>query len=394
MWIQRHRPEAFAQARRIFNVNSYVGFRLTGSYYVDYGMATWFGGLYSHARGGWDAAKSAELGIPVEWLPPIFPADAVIGGVTGPAAEETGLAKGTPVVAGTGDMYLAMLGTGATEPGEAIVYYGTAGLLLRGIRPIAEVFGRPFLPEPGELADLAAYIQATGEAVRWFTELSAPASDGDFANRYALLDEQAARVPPGSDGVLVMPHFLGERSPGFRPDALGCVYGLRPHHGRGHVFRAILKSFGLAMRHALHLNPTGAPGPGRLYAIGGGARSSLWRQVVSDILQCEQVYIPKASGALGAAFLSGVGCGRFSGFGQIGECWLDERQVCAPRAELAGAYDDVFGAYLDLYTALGSMSGAARRRPRVMSFRLAGTGKEVRLRDGHTVAWENAGRST
>ncbi len=364
VWIQRNRPDAFARARRVFNVNSYVGFRLTGAYYVDYGTATWFGGLYSHSRGGWDEAMAARLGIPVEWLPPILPADAVVGTVTRRAAEETGLPKGTPVVAGTGDMYLAMLGTGAVEPGEAIVYYGTAGLLLHAIRPIARVFGRPFLSEPGHLAVLAAYVQASGEAVRWFAEMTAPAGEvsvgAGYTERYPLLDELAARVPPGSDGVLVMPHFLGERSPAFRPGARGCVYGLRPHHGQGYVFRAILEALGFAIRHALQETPARPPGLARLYAIGGGARSPLWRQVVSDILQREQVYIPKASGALGAAFLSAVGCGHFTDFGQIRKGWLDERQECKPQAELADAYDGAFSAYLDLYETLGSMSGAAR----------------------------------
>lgn len=365
VWIQRHRPEEFARGRRIFNVNSYVGFRLTGTYGVDYGMATWFGGLYSHALGGWDEVMAADLGIPIEWLPPILPADAVTGTVTGWAAKETGLAKGTPVVAGTGDMYLAMLGTGAVEPGEAIVYYGTAGLLLRGIRPIAQVFGRPFLSEPGELAVLAAYVQASGEAVHWFAEMINPDSqastEGGYTERYASLDERAARISPGSDGVLVMPHFLGERSPGFRPEARGCIYGLRPHHSQGHVFRAILEAFGFAIRHALLETPPGPPGLGRLYAIGGGARSPLWRQVVSDILQREQVYIPKASGALGAAFLAGVGCGRFTDFGQIREFWLDEKEDCGPRVELASVYDEKFSAYLDLYETLESMNGASRR---------------------------------
>jgi xylulokinase len=359
VWIKRNHPELLAQTRMILNAHSFIAYKLTGAYSIDFATASWFGGLYDYAGKGWDVERCAQVGIREEILPQIVPADALIGVVTSAAAEETGLAENTPVIAGSGDMYLALLGTGAVNQGDAIIYYGTAGLFLLGVRPFMQVIGRPFLESRGEIALLIAYIQASGEVVRWLNRLvkgnvNAP-FDPTSVSEYASLDELASQISAGSDGVLVMPHFLGERSPGYRPQARGCIFGLTPEHTVAFIHRAVLESFGYGIRHALMGYPLERASVRQVFACGGGARSPLWRQIISDILGMRQSYTPKGSSALGAAYLAGQGIGTFSGWDVLQKEWLRDKIETIPDNKTRQVYDKYFENYLVLYESLTSM---------------------------------------
>ena len=151
--------------------------------------------------------------------------------------------------------------------------------------------------------------------------------------------------PPYNDAV-------GQRSPEFNPQASGVFYGLRKGHTRGHLYRAILESFGFNIRHGLEsFYPQGHPIK-RLIATGGGARSPLWRQIVSDITGMSQEYVPEADAPIGCAFLAGLALGWFDDFQALQKDWVKVKAITLPDPKASEKYETAFQIYLELHTAL------------------------------------------
>ena len=162
----------------------------------------------------------------------------------------------------------------------------------------------------------------------------------------------AESVPPGSEGLVLLPYFLGQRSPEFNPRASGVFFGLRKGHSRNHLYRAILESFGFNIRHGLEsVYPQGHPIK-RLIATGGGARSPLWRQIVSDITGLSQEYVPEADAPVGCAYLAGLALGWFEDFKPLQDEWVRVDAITHPDPNNADRYEAAYQIYLELHTAL------------------------------------------
>ena len=348
LWLKVHEPGVFAQTQAVLSAHHYVVYRLTGHLAVDYDSASVYGAVFDASAGKWRADVCESLGIPVEMLPQPRPATHVVGQVTRAAAQETGLAPGTPVIAGSGDTFPTIVGAGAVEPGAALISFGTTGLLLLVGRPLEEVTDKVhFGPGPnGESPAIrwAANVLTCGRAVQWFRDRFAPESD------YSALDDDAAQVPPGSDGLIALPHFLGRRTPTPDPRARGAYVGLTLVHTSAHLYRALLESFGYALRQGFE------PERGqvrRVVATAGGARSRLWRQIVSDILDMPVEYSPQSGGALGIAYLAGYATGCFSDLSTIRNQWLGPPEVTSPHPGARAVYDRLYGVYSALDEELG-----------------------------------------
>jgi xylulokinase len=216
---------------------------------------------------------------------------------------------------------------------------------------------RGLAPQDGYIFDYPSYCLTVGDAVRWFRDEFAQAEmalqgQPGAPSAYAQLDEQAARVPPGSEGIILLPYLLGQRSPVFDPYASGVYFGIKKAHTRGHLFRAILEAFGFSIRHGLEsFYPNGHPLT-RLVATGGGARSPLWRQIVSDISGLRQEYIPDSDGPLGCAYLGGLALGWFNDFEVLKTQWVKASGVTEPNPETREQYDRAYRIYAELHTAL------------------------------------------
>lgn len=356
LWFRRHEPQLFARTAMLFNAHSYVIFRLTGRYTVDHLTAHAFGGIYSRAQGGWLDDVAERLGIPIRILPPSYGPAEVVGYVTKQAARATGLAEGTPVLAGTGDTYFSLLGAGLIGAGDAMVYYGTAGLVIALTSDLEDTISGT-VPDV-ELATVpAAYLLTSGELVRWFRD-QLGGREAQIGSRlgvscYQLLDRQAEAIPPGSEGLVVLPYFQGQRSPVFNPLARGVFFGLTMSHTRNHLYRALLESFGYGCRHGLEEGlPNWRSVVRRLVATGGGARSETWRQIVSDVLGMRQEYAACADAPLGGAFFAGYGVGLFESFQVIRDQWLQSTAITDPIPANQEVYDRLFPIYRDLHQAL------------------------------------------
>ncbi len=215
--------------------------------------------------------------------------------------------------------------------------------------------------EDGYLFYYAAYSLAVGDAVKWFRDVfGQPEVDAARARRAGSLRPPGRaggrRRPPGRRGCCCCPYFQGQRSPEFDPQASGVYFGMTPAHGRGHYFRAVLESWGYSIRDGLETSyPQGSP-IRRMVATGGGARSALWRQIVSDITGLPQSYVPDADGPLGAAYVAGLALGWFEDFEPLRRTWVRKAGTTEPDPAARRVYDRLYPIYRRLHRDLRQAS--------------------------------------
>jgi len=320
-WLRRSDPDSWTRAARALPPAGYVALRLTGRAMIDPNSAARWGGI---AHGGdWDDDALARLELRRELLPPIVPPTTIVGEVTTEAAASTGLPAGTLVVAGASDSFAALLGSGVRGPGDAMIYYGSSGTLLVATGSFAAAVADASVFEPGSPFRLTAYAPNSGgffERVR--TEIFGGAS-------YAELDAEGATVPPGANGVFVLPHVSGRMVPAVDPDARGAIVGLRLDHRRADLWRATLESFGWMLMDALQRLERPLDW---VVAGGTGARSDTWRSIFSDMTGLRQVRGPADAGTRGAAFIAALATDGVDGVAAMRDRWLAD-QVRAPATE-------------------------------------------------------------
>ena len=176
-----------------------------------------------------------------------------------------------------------------------------------------------------------------------------------------LLDREAETLPPASDGVIVLPYFLGEKTPLFDPEARGVIFGLTLSHSRAHIFRAILESVVYGFRHHIDVLADMGYRPANIIATDGGVKSPLWCQIAADVLSREIVAYPSHPGsALGVAFLAGMKAGVFTEWEQI-RTFLEEKRVFTPEPGAVRVYDRAYAIYRELYESLRPCCADAER---------------------------------
>jgi xylulokinase len=298
-----------------------------------------------------------------------------VGGVTPAAAQATGLRPGTPVIAGSGDTFPTIVGCGAVGPGDAMISFGTTGLLTLTTRPLEVAaagphFGADAVADGGAVT-WAANVLTCGRLLMWFQNEFGAAVIADVgaglapalapapAPDFATLDRCAATIPAGSEGLVALPHLMGRRTPAPDPHARGVLFGLTPEHTASHVYRALLESFGYAIRQGYE---TIRPHVHRIIATAGGAASPLWRQIMADILGAPVSgkaghsieHHPQASGSLGIAFLAAYATGQVSGFDAIRDTWLVGPELSIPDPSTRRIYDDRYRLYCHLDDSLAT----------------------------------------
>ena len=347
VWIRNHEPQRFDRIRTVMSAHNYVVFRLTGKKYIDYDTCGIMGGIFDNRKKIWREDICQKLGLPLSLFPPPRPATEIVGAITSLAAQQTGLLPGTPVIAGCGDTFPTLLGCGVVDPGDAMVSFGTTGLLTLTQTPLVDSAKGPHFDDGSGNASISwvSYVLSTGQLIRWYVEQFGQAEKA-VASRldcsiHDLLDVEAATVPPGAEGLLVLPHWLGRRKPIADAKIRGAIIGFTPSHTPAHIYRAILESFAYNMRQTYMAEK---PRIRRVVATAGGARSKLWRQIVTDILNIPMEYYPGSSGALGIAFLAGYADGLISDFGDIKHVWLRDPQMTLPGPAVA-----IYDRYYDIY---------------------------------------------
>ena len=311
-WLKAHKADVFAQTHKYVDVQAFLVHRLTGSYRTGWGSADPTG-LFDIQNNCWAESLLAQIGIRLNQLPEVYPPGTIIGSLIPAAAEACGLPVGLPVVAGIGDGQASGLGVNITSAGDAYLSMGTS--VISGTFSDQYIFDPAFRTMTGGIP--GSYLLETvqlggGYIVAWFMEKIAGQSGQDVANLQNFYDQAASAVPPGSAGLVVVPYWNSVLGPYWDPFASGIIVGWRGFHRLPHLYRAILE--GVAFEQYLGTlgveKALGKPVK-RYIAMGGGAQSDLWCQIIADITD-KPVYraTTTEAAALGAGILAAtaVGC--------------------------------------------------------------------------------------
>ncbi|WP_165066014.1 FGGY-family carbohydrate kinase [Paludisphaera rhizosphaerae] len=359
LWLKRNEPETFDRAERLVECTDWMMHRLTGEWTLSLNhlAVKW---NYARPDGGWPLAMIAAVGLqdlPAKWPQTILPLGKPAGGLCARAAEELGLKPGTLVAQGGIDAYLGMLGLGATGDGDVALIVGSSTCHLAQTRE--GVFGSgaagccPDATVEG-LYTIEAGQTATGSILDWYRRHFAAREQAEAeakgVNVYSILDEKAAAVPPGSDGVVVREDWQGNRSPYKNPHARGAIVGLSLSHGPGHVFRALYEATAMGTRDILADCSRHGLSVERVFIGGGGAKSPLWLQIHADVLQ-KPIHLTREgeSCALGSAMCAAVAAGIYKDFDEAAGAMVAIERVVEPDPKNAAVYDDLFAQYVDLY---------------------------------------------
>ena len=359
VWFREEQPELFARVRGWAGIKEHVLRHLTAEWVTDLSVAS-ATGLLDQAALDWDGEALELAGLEPERLPALVPSTHVLALVPA-AADELGVPADTPVVVGGADGPLANLGVGAVRPGVGACSIGTSGALRVMVeRPGVDPQGRVFCYAlTAERWTVGGAINNGGVVLQWAHDALAP--DLGEPAAVALL-ELAARVPAGSDGLLMLPYLLSERAPHWSALPRGAYVGLTRAHRREHMVRAAVE--GVCLQLALVLRSLREAGGEvrELRATGGFARSPFWRQLLTDALGME-VGFPEASegSCLGAALLGMQALGMIESIDVAAEI-VQIRETLRPEPAAAAVYADLLPLFDSLYDALAPAFVALRER--------------------------------
>jgi ribulose kinase len=210
---------------------------------------------------------------------------------------------------------------------------------------------------------------ATGSILNWYRQHfagnEALRAEREGRSVYELLDEQAAAVPPGCEGLVCLDYWQGNRSPLKDPRARGVLWGLTLSHGPGHIFRSIYEATAFGTRHILEDLQSHGFRAGRLFAGGGGAKSRLWVQIHADILG-QPIRLPRdgEACALGSALVAAVHAGHFADLDEAARQMVRIADAIEPRHENERLYEDYYGKYRATYPALRALMHELADAPR------------------------------
>jgi len=357
IWLARHEPEVFAAARWYADVQGYLVQRLTGNLATGWGSADPLG-LFDIQAQQWAAPVLAATGITAAQLPALHPPAAVLGRLTPEAAGLTDLPAGLPVICGLGDGQAAGLAARVTGPGTAYLNLGTA--VVSGTYAAAYTADRAFRTTCGGIPGtfiLETVLLGGTYTVDWFLEAFAQPAPGEAdGDVLARLEAEAAGLGPGAGGLVLVPYWNGALNPYWDASASGIVAGWRGIHRPHHLYRAILE--GIAFEQRLHAEgveaATGQP-VAEYVVMGGGSRSSLWRQILADVTgkPIRRCAAPEAS-ALGAGILAAAGAGLFADVSAAAMAMAHlEPSAAQPDPHRAAHYTQLYEeVYRPLYPAL------------------------------------------
>ncbi|WP_327001632.1 FGGY-family carbohydrate kinase [Dactylosporangium sp. NBC_01737] len=349
-WVAEHEPTIWRRARRLFMPASWLAYRLTGAYTLDYHSASQCTPLFDTRALDWYAPWVARVAPDLE-LPRLAWSDEVAGVTRAPVA---GIPAGTPVITGTIDAWTEAVSVDAQNPGDLMLMYGTTMFLIATVRePLTSPSMWGTVGALRGSRNLAGGMATSGALTGWLRDLvGAPGFTGLLA--------EAEASGPGARGLLMLPYFAGERTPLMDPDARGVIAGLTLSHTRGDLYRAALEATAFGVRHNVEALRDAGASVERVVAVGGGTRGGLWTRIVSDVTGLPQVVPATTIGAsYGAAYLAA----RTGVAARIAD-WNPPAATVVPDPATRAGYDELYALYRELYPATRTIAHtlAARQR--------------------------------
>lgn len=352
LWTRTHEPALFAQIAHVLCPKDYVRYRLTGEFAIDVQEASGTL-LLDVAHRCWSKEVCEAAGVQASWLPKLYESPEVCARISDQAAALTGLKTGTPVSAGAGDQGAGAVGMGILSPGSVSATIGTSGVVFAATAaPTKDPKGRlhTFCHAVPGLWHVMGVTQSAGLSLNWLRNTF-------FAGQsYDILNEAAAKVPAGSDGLLWAPYLLGERTPHLDPEVRASFAGIGVNTTAAHCVRAVEEGVAYSLKDTFTLfAELGIPVSG-IRLGGGGARGALWRRIQAGIYGMPvEILTAEEGGAFGCALMAGVGAGH----------WADLQQACSTAIEVAEritpdpadlvAYKAGYAAWRKLYPALKTL---------------------------------------
>jgi len=356
LWLKRHRLDLYKRTYKFLLPKDVLNFKLTGVYSTDITDAS-VTNLFSERSLSWSETLLTSCQLDLDKLPEVRKPWEFIGEVTPRAAKETGLKEGTPVIAGAADWACLYYGAGGVKPGVVIDLTGTVGGVVVTTREITQL---PSMVSviPGLRNSIAGVLETSAALYEWYRNefyKGPPDKESPWLTPEEL-DAQAALIPAGSKGIIVVPYFAGARRP-QRENSKGAVIGLTLHTTRAQLARAIMEGVAYEIRRAVErIRGLGIPCK-TIRAIGGAARSSLWRQIKADVtgatyqkLNVEEV------GAFGVAMLGGFAIGAFTSLEEPINRFSKVVEEATPNPQNASLYERLYRAYCRLIRLLEESS--------------------------------------
>ncbi len=353
LWMRENLPVACKKAHKFVSLKEYVLYKLLNKYLVDRSIAS-ATGLFNIHHLDWEYDTLEILGITADRLSEHVATTTVFEGLDPRHAQAMGIRSDVLVVIGAGDGLLSNLGAGSLEPGQVTCTVGTSGAL----RVLSE---EPKLDEKERtwcylLTDEAwvvgGAINNAGLVYEWFRErfyMGEERVQGLGREGYAMLDEEAAQIAAGSEGLIFLPYLTGERSPNWNPNARGVLFGLSLRHDRRHLVRAIMEGVAYRMYSVLLALEEVAGKTKEVRGSGGFLRSPLWTQIVADVCGRELV-VPQVieTTSLGAAFLAMYALGHIRDLREVRE-YVPIKASYVPNMKNHELYLRLFDIYQAVY---------------------------------------------
>lgn len=355
LWEKNNRPESYKKISMVHTIDGFIKYRLTGMSNINTSQAAFYGVAYNLYKEEFDLDILAKLGIERSILPEITPCEVFIGEVTSQAAAATGLYPGTKVTAGQADACAGWIGAGAIDIGDIQMNLGTCGNF--GIIQKKAEFLDSMINFAYTIKDTYVVLPTTttgGILMRYlrdnFSPLEVAMEKVSGIDSYDLLNMEAEKIPPGSDGLVILPYLMGERTPIWDVNARGVVFGLSLNHNKAHLIRGMMESVGYALYDSFsilkdHVETINYP----IVLNEGGAKSKLWRQIITNVFNIPTVLVKNRVGApYGDCLLAGKVAGIFRDY-SIAKQKAEYIDLMEPDQNLHNMYMDYFGLYKRLY---------------------------------------------
>ena len=368
-WIKAHEPDVWRDTACFVDVQAYLVQRFCGGEFRTGWTSADPMGIFDMQERRWSAPILEALELEESRLPKTFPPGAQLGELLPDVAARCGLPAGTPFFAAGGDGQCAGLGTDCTRPERAYINLGTA--IVSGMWSAEYQYDRYWRTEiaaHGEGYILENCLRSGAFLIDWFVTQFVAHGKAD-ESVFARLEKAALALPVGSDGLLVQPYFSGSMDPHWDSTARGVILGLSGSHKEAHIYRAIIES--ITIDQAMRSDDMEAAAGQRIehfVAVGGGANSPLWRQMLADATG-RPVHVSETveASALGAGMTAAAGAGWFTSIAAAATAMAGATTPVEPDPVRGEAYASLIEIYRDVYAATASLNTrmgefAARQR--------------------------------
>jgi xylulokinase len=348
IWLRDNEPENYKKLKTLLLPKDFILYKLTGRVCTE--MSDAAGTLLLDVKNRcWSEKLCTLLDIEISLLPEVLESVDLVGTLSKEAAEKTGLPEAVKVIAGGADNACSAVGNGIVEEGIVLASIGSSGVVLAHTNSMShDPHGRihSFTHSVPYRWYLMGVMLSAGMSMSWLkNEL--------VGREYDYINQEAASVRAGSEGVIFLPYLYGERTPHRDPLARGVFFGLSGVHSQKHLMRSVFEGVAFGLKDSLELIKELGITPRQIRITGGGAKSPLWRQILADVFSTEVSTMQSDEGpAFGAALLAGIGSGIFINAEQATAQTVKVGETTAPGKENSEKYASIYPRFRSLYNSL------------------------------------------